>query len=307
MKNIFKENAVLVTLFLFLFTCKIQAQEFVNGDLEDTINGLSSLPTGWLSIPYTDINCLANDTAAASPDLTSMTLPDAAFGINGNPYSGGTFVSGLHGSGFNGQIWHEGIHQVVNGFVVGNTYPINFHQAVVKQANCMDSSGSWIVYVDNSLIGITNPTSSKESFNSINFIWEFRSFSFTATSTSHDIKFLPFDDDPLISAFSNDGLRMGIDCIHITAPCNAVGNSLLKKIQDTVLFYPNPVIDKMYFNNNTKIFSEIILYDLAARIILQENVTESTYVDLANFDSGIYIYELRNKNEVYAKGKVIKE
>ena len=78
--------------------------------------GLSVLPTNWLSVPYNDMVCKAATQSQATPDLTYLTGPSHLTGIIGNPYSGLTFLSGLHikyvfpGSTV---IYHEGIMQTV--------------------------------------------------------------------------------------------------------------------------------------------------------------------------------------------------
>lgn len=118
--------------------------------------------------------------------------------------------------------FHEGIMQTVTGFIPNNTYTIHLQQSVVKQINCLDQSGSWEVYFDNNLLGITLPTFSNAPYNNASFIWESRSLSFTATAISHTIKFLPHDDDSNIAISPTDtlgALRMGIDSMYITS-CN---------------------------------------------------------------------------------------
>lgn len=191
------------------------AQGFVNGDLNGVVQ-TSVAPTNWLQIPFTDPVSLSTFAPGGTSDVTSMTGPAAFAGINGNPYSGTTFVTGLHASDGT-DFWHEGIMQTLNGLSPGTTYTIHFYQAVVKQSNCLDPSGSWMVAMDNTQIGVTAPTFSAAIFNSTSFIWESRSLSFTATATSHMIKFLPLDDDPNILCINGtDGLRMGIDSITLS-------------------------------------------------------------------------------------------
>ncbi len=205
----------------------LYAQQFKNSGLEGEITGLSSLPPGWSNVAYTDAACRASTVPAATPDLTSPTQPDPSKGIIGNSFSGKTFISGLYGSVFGGNIFHEGILQEVSGFIIGCPYEINFYQAVVKQgqtnqpfSHAYDTSGSWAVYLNNSLIYVSNPTVSHQASNSTSFNWEQRSISFIADTNSYIIKFLPEDDDAMLSfGTSRSGaLRMGIDSIYIIAP-----------------------------------------------------------------------------------------
>ncbi len=194
---------------------KVYGQSFSNGDLNGSVNFVS-VPTSWTQIPDTDPICQANAPAQATVDILDALGPNQVGGVAGNPQSGNTFCSGLHGSDNATSLWHEGIMQNVNGFTPGNQYSISFYQAVVKQQNMLDPSGSWSVYVDGTLAATTAPSNSNLTYDDVNLIWECRTVTFTATAASHDIKFIPLDDDPNLSNDPNDpngGLRMGIDDI----------------------------------------------------------------------------------------------
>ncbi len=212
-----KNALIFIKICLFTFSSFIcSAQNFVNGDLEGTISGVSTLPPNWQNVPFTDVNCQANLIGMDSPDLTDITGPDVGAGILGNPYSGSTFMSGLYGGNPFTEFFQEGIMQNVSGLEIGQTYTISFHQAVIKQVNALDGSGSWAVYIDSVLAGITIPTFSNAPYDTISFNWELRSITYTATATSHLIKFLPVDDDTNtdLTFFDITGaVRMGIDAI----------------------------------------------------------------------------------------------
>lgn len=296
---------LLTILFLLIFA-QANSQEFVNGDLSGIIIDDYSLPTNWLGVPNGDINCVASVPFSATADLTNYTQPSIDEGVIGNPYSGDTFVSGIF-SNFLGIMYQEGIMQTVSGFILGNSYPINFHQAVVKQMNCLDSTGSWAVYVDDVLAGISVPTYSSEPFNSTSFPWELRTISFLASAKTHTIKFLPIDDDASYMAQTNSGIRMGIDCIYIADACLAANEVNDYSVKNYFEIYPNPVLDKLnieYYDNES---NEIIIYDLSFRKILQQTFRNTTTIDTEQLATGTYLYELRNINGIIRKGKVIKQ
>ncbi len=210
---------ILLIAIFFSFTINSIGQNFFNPDLNgDTPINVSMLPYGWQNVPFDDFACQATSPSQATPDLAGLNGPNQLNGLNGNPYSGLTFISGTYGGAW-GLFFQEGIMQTVSGFNIGCSYNINFFQAVVKQSNGLDTSGSWSVYVDSILIGTTVPTISQSPYNSNSFLWEFRTFDFIATSSSHTIKFLPQDDDnnnfPSDSNL-NGSLRMGIDSIFLT-------------------------------------------------------------------------------------------
>lgn len=233
------------------------AQQFVNNDLAGPpINAAFILPYSWNYIPFTDPNCMAAFWYQATPDLTDMAGPQPFAGLNGNPYSGNSFISGLY-FGAPQSCHHEGIMQTVSGFNVGCTYTINFYQSVVKQSNALDTSGGWAVYSDNTLVGTTAPTVSLEPYNSNSFPWEFRSLSFTATNTTHTIKFLPFDDDADQSTFGSlsGALRVGIDSIYIETLAmnsNLLGNdTIICNGQNLVLNVATPGATYQWQDNST--------------------------------------------------------
>ena len=218
-----KDSFFYKILAAFLIFCFVQleifGQSFQNGDLDGNI-GVSNTPFGWMQVPFGDPVSNATSSNQATSDLTGLTGPVASTGINGNPYSGNTFTSGLH-SAYppDGYLFREGIMQNLVGLVPGENYQIRFYQAVVKQETALDNSGSWSVFADATLLGITSPTYSGAPYNSNSFIWELRSVNFQATSNSHFIKFLPTDDDAFINflmdPFTADGIRMGIDSISL--------------------------------------------------------------------------------------------
>ena len=232
MKKIFFLSALVISTYL------TQAQVIFNSDL----NGptvflmLSTLPYGWQNVPAGDPTCMATTpNASDTPDLTIINGPIGGL-ISGNPYSGLTFMSGLHAIDQPPYIFQEGIMQTVTGFITNTSYTINFFQSVVKQSNCLDPSGSWSVYIDNTLAGTSAPTYSTTTYGSTSLVWNKRSIVFTATATTHTLKFLPTDDDPNIKTSGADitgGIRMGIDSVWISCnqftsnqnPTICVGNS----------------------------------------------------------------------------------
>ncbi|MBL4668146.1 MAG: gliding motility-associated C-terminal domain-containing protein [Flavobacteriales bacterium] len=217
--NLFRNKIRTIFIVVIAFSLHVKlthAQTFVNGDLNG-ITGNSNTPTNWIQIPFTDPISQSTGWQQATSDLAdsignfSMTI----LGVIGIPFSGTTFSSGLHCSN-NGNIWQEGIMQPVVGFIPGNSYCISFYQAVVKQLTALDQSGSWRVYVDGLLIATTAVSSSSLAFDDINLQWDNRITTFTATATTHTIKFLPWDDDSNIANSTTDtlaALRMGIDLV----------------------------------------------------------------------------------------------
>lgn len=213
------KNTILLITTGFLIHFSGQAQTLLNGGLEGP-ESTTVAPSGWEAVPYTDVNCEANDWAGATPDITTATGPAASNGLNGNPHEGLSFISGLYAgeSGFISH--HEGIQQTISGFTINAEYTISFWQTVIKQSSsdCLDTTGSWGVYLDNDLLAVVPMSHSLLPPASLDHVWDYREVSFLASSVTHTIKFLPADDDNDHS-FATSGLsaalRMGMDDVKL--------------------------------------------------------------------------------------------
>jgi|GEM_PF-4115315 len=207
----------LVFCLLLCSFMQVQAQNFANSDLDGTPFGYSNLPAGWETVPVGDpVSVASNTNIGDTPDLTNLSQPGIDDGVGGIAFSGSSFISGLRMS--SAVNFHEGIQQTVSGFQVGQNYTIEFYQAVVKQVFALDNTGSWSVYMDTDLLGVSAISTSTLNFDDINLEWELRSVDFIASAASHTFKFLPTDDDFNDSSSLTDeqaGLRMGIDQISI--------------------------------------------------------------------------------------------
>lgn len=301
---------LILFLFCSIFTNNSQCQNFINGDLDGVINGPSCLANGWQIVSFDDPNCLATQSGGDSPDLLSLTQPEVAIGVNGNPFSGSTFMAGaiFLNSGNPLIFSQEGISQSVNGFIIGNEYAIHFRQAVVKMMYMLDKSGSWAVYIDTVLAGLTTSSYSNEVYNSINLTWEARSINFTATDTSHLIKFLPMDNDTNYTySMPTDtigGLYMGIDSINLSL---ATSTKEINQKHDFSLF-PNLNNGNFKLQYNGAINKRMILYitDVFGKNIDSKVIVNST-TDYENtsLQNGMYFYSLREGMEELGRGKFL--
>ena len=306
-------HKLLTSFALAAFAVTMYGQNFQNGDLEGTVTSSTSvIPNNWQYVPDTDPVCYAAIPANATPDLTGVNGPDVSNGINGNPYSGGSFVSGLHAT--NGSYyWHEGIMQTVYGFVAGHSYSISFFQTVVKQSNCLDTSGSWMVYMGNTLLGITASTISALPYGSTNLVWELRAVNFIAPSAGPvTFKFLPWDDDSVhtsSAADPNGGLRMGIDNINITE--GKVGIDESDANLDFFLF-PNPGVDQFVIHLNEKSKEkpvQIEVIDTYGNIVIQssDEIRNGFVIDMRDHENGVYYVRCLMSDNRYIVNKIVKQ
>lgn len=71
--------------------------------------------------------------------------------------------------------------------------------------------------------------------------------------------------------------------------------------------FPNPFSDKLNIRTGNSELSEIVIYDIASRQLLQKKFINMVSLNTGQLAKGIYIYEVRNKNVVIKNGKVVKE
>jgi hypothetical protein len=296
-----KNKVVIIVIFI----CKMFAmdgfgQSFQNGDLDGIVTIGSDLPYNWLNVPFTDNNCIATQDGWDSPDLTNLNGPYSSSGINGNPYSGLTFVSGMYG-GNPTNFWQEGIMQTVSGFLIGQSYLIRFYQTVVRNINALDKSGSWGVYIDTTLATITIPSYNNEFPGTNSLPWEARDFIFTANATSHLIKFLPMDDDSnfVFSTTDTSGaIRMGIDSISL----EVITGIKVMNHSAGIKLYPNPTEDVLHFEMQYNFSGTIKITDALGKVMYLHNTERSTSdfsIDISNFSSGLYFVSFSNEYGVF--------
>lgn len=88
-------------------------------------------------------------------------------------------------------------------------------------------------------------------------------------------------------------------------PCN-VGFAEQNENEE-IKVYHNPVINKLNISSNNNKLSEIILYDIASRKIMQKKFINSVTLSTEQLSKGLYLYEVRNKDGSCKKGKVVKD
>jgi len=277
------KRAIYILLLALSFSS--EAQDFINNDLDGPpITSWSVLPYNWQAVPFTDTTCLASWISGATPDLTDSLEPNSLIGIPAYAYSGTTFVSGVI-SETTSSLFQEGIMQTVSGFTVGTAYSVNFFQSVVKQINCLDSSGAWHVYIDDSLAGTSQPTWNYQQFSSLDIPWEHRTINFIANSNSHTIKFLPADDDLQWLTLDSSALRMGIDSIYISLPKKITSLSIKNTALGKMKVYPNP-FSHQFKIEGLRSSTPIRITDILGKEV--EVIRNGNVIDGSNWERGFY-------------------
>ncbi|HTL82611.1 MAG TPA: hypothetical protein VL651_12950 [Bacteroidia bacterium] len=276
----------------------IHAQQFTNGGVEGNVNYGDFHCDGWTNVEYGDPVCTATGRDWATPDLFGVNGPSIAYGMAGIPHSGKSFASGNHAF-ISGDMFQEGIKQQLKGLSPGVTYTVTFWQAVIKQNNLQDTSGCWAIYFDNTLAGISEHSISEVEATDIHKIWEKREISFTATKTSHWIKFMPMDDDDDHNSNdgTNGGVRMGIDDISLRS------GPVLE-----ITVSSGPIVNMLLIDNKKLDSIHVNINDSKGDLIREMPVVTGAkaILDLTSLASGTYEIEFVSDKGSYWKEVILK-
>jgi hypothetical protein len=95
-------------------------------------------------------------------------------------------------------------------------------------------------------------------------------------------------------------------CDSMSSNCNSVGINE-NPAPSSMEVYPDPFSDKLNIKTKRNELDEVKFYDVLGRNISKQSFTNSTTINTELFAKGIYLYEVRNKNGVIKKGKVVKD
>jgi hypothetical protein len=103
------------------------------------------------------------------------------------------------------------------------------------------------------------------------------------------------------SIYDINGGGAASGCTAITGLLNA------QAANDRVDVFPNPFTNRFTVSTNTNEESEIILFDVTSRELLRRSFVNSATINTEQLSRGIYFYEIKDKDGVVARGKVIKQ
>ncbi|HKR03154.1 MAG TPA: T9SS type A sorting domain-containing protein [Bacteroidia bacterium] len=102
----------------------------------------------------------------------------------------------------------------------------------------------------------------------------------------------------------NDSGIICMNCLVFQQTTNVIENPANV---GNVTVYPNPFNDKIEVGNENNIQSEIILFDITSRKMLQQKFINSVTLNTEQLAKGLYLYEVRSKDGSCKKGKVVKD
>lgn len=71
--------------------------------------------------------------------------------------------------------------------------------------------------------------------------------------------------------------------------------------------YPNPAIGKIQFELDLENNADLIIYDMNGLKVSSLNLLNDQYVDISNYESGVYFYVITTENQKVSIGKFIKK
>ena len=144
--------------------------------------------------------------------------------------------------------------------------------------------------MDTVLIGESTPSFSSLAYDDVNLQWEMRQILFEASSSTHNFKFLPLDDDDIIQSSIDASVRMGIDSIWIE-PVSLTNIAAI--VKPGLKAFPNPCEESINIHFEGVMDLEII--DLFGKQELFIPNATSGKVDVSNLHSGQYLIRLVNE------------
>ncbi len=304
-----------------------------NPGFEDT----SSCPTqvsqitnaiGWSRWSITpDLMHVCSTSPGSGPD--EVGVPANFFGYQ-YPRSGNAYA-GIHTFASNGFNTREALGtQLIQPLTIGQKYFIKFF---VSRAHSLNNGGINGLVAGSDKLGARFTTFPYSYTNPIpidNFAhfytdsiigdttnWVLISGSFIADSAYTYVGFGNFFDDnntstivysnnnPFFAYYYIDDISVSTDSLYITG---------IPPIDPDygVRIYPNPFYENLNISIPDPGISEILLYEIRGRMVLQNKFTGSITLATGHLSSGVYLYEIRNKNgpdsyRVIRKGMVVKE
>jgi len=195
------------------------------------------------------------------------------------------------------------LKQTVNGLTLGATYVLEFWVGGESIGSNYTKNGLFALDVGFGNIFLIDPPTPPVSGIGIRYV-----VVFSAVSTSHTVKFTNWGH---IGGSNTTHTELVLDDVQLFAAnpdeniCITAINDLSQNAIATV--FPNPATNLLTITTTTSQPSEIILYDIASRKLMQQKFSGSAILNIENLAKGVYLYEVRDEKGVVKQGKVVKE
>lgn len=275
----------LTILFSFSFC---MSQTIINGNFE--INTLSSCLINPTNTAYN--NAISNSFAFgdyffSGPDLLKSTCP------YGSPANGTWFLGIGYGTQPGVGYRSDAISLEIDmNLVQGNSYTIKYFDKV-----SIDGGGA------GGLIPLQFGLSTESlSFGALinssvpSYSWTERSFTFVAPNNGNFITL-----KPLVTGTTGSWIH--VDNIRIENALGLADESLETEIAP----FPNPFSNTLTFKLNNNNLSELRIFDITGREIVEKEFTNELTLETFDFNPGLYFYTIMSENRIVKKGKILKK
>lgn len=281
-----KKNLLsLITLFSFSFCI---SQTIINGNFE--INTLSSCLINPSNTTYNSSisNSVAfGDYSFSGPDLLKSTCP------YGSPANGTWFLALGYGTQPSVGYRSDAISLEIDmNLVQGNSYTIKYFD---KISTAGGGAGGLIPLE----FGLSTESSSFGTLihsSTPSYSWVERSLTFVAPNNGNFITL-----KPLVTGTTGSWIH--IDNVRIESALGLDDESF----ENQTAAFPNPFSNTLTFKLNNNDLSELRIFDLSGREIIQKEFTNELTLETFDFKSGIYFYTITNGSLLIKKGKILKK
>ncbi|MEP7168164.1 MAG: T9SS type A sorting domain-containing protein [Bacteroidota bacterium] len=307
-------NKVYCLIGMFI-TCGVCSGQnlVINPGFEDTISCPSGQGALWALSSWFNPN-------GASPDYFNQCSNPNIAGVPDNFY-GYQFANA--GVGYSGIVlaglpnFREYIEDTLTFPLVANQcYQFNMYISLGDE--CQYTSDDIGVYFSGAAITGVISTSPLPVIPQINFTlglttdtvnWIPLSGIYTAQGGERYIIIGNFKNDALSTTFLFNPTGQRVYCLFYIDDVSLSACTEIKEQDDIaeISIFPNPFSDKINITVKRNELVEVNLYDVTARKIFNKSFTNSTSINTEQLAKGIYLYEVRNKNGVIKKGKIVKE
>ena len=313
----------LITVFILLFISKmITAQNLVpNGDFEQywhCPSYISQIDSAKYWIQPTLGTCDYYNQCAQPPNLfitTSVNVPNNTFG----------FQQARSGVGYAGiYLWEQGppIYReyievpLTSSLIAGTCY--HFQMYINLANKCGITTSDVGVYFSNTLIsGISNTSNlpfTPQINNSIGnspdtLNWTLVSGNYTSLGGENYITIGNFKNDlALDTNLYNHSGNIHFSYIYIddVSLIQCVEEGITNYNYPQINIFPNPITTQLTININNNEPTELTLYDITSRKILQQTFVAAATINTESLAEGIYLYQLKTSKGITKEGKVVK-
>jgi len=302
------------TLLLLLIAGLCRSQNLVpNGNLEQ----FNSCPTatGQLNKATHWINPSSHPTAADYFNqcaAANVNVPNAPWGYQ--PAHSGAGYGGITLSFDTISNFREYMEvQLTAPLIAGTSYYFEMYVSLANSCSYTSSSiGAYfsdtMVYVNNYLTLPYNPQINNTTGNFINDTlgWTRISGNFIAQGGEKYLILGNFNNDQQTDSLPTNPIGFNYAYVYVDDVSLTITTSVPEVNNDDIKVYPNPFAESISVQSNDKLL-EFIMYDISHKKVACMHVNGNAMLSLDHLSKGLYLYELRQRDAILRKGKMMKQ